>query len=79
MERRAVLASPCLRPGDAADGLPGDELFVVLMVSGTMVENDRTRVGHTDMQMPQLMHVLLAISKNLPLGANDLTGTPTSQ
>ncbi len=47
--------------------------------SGTDVENDRTRVGHTEIQMPQLMQLLFDISKDLPLRAKDLTGTPTSQ
>lgn len=49
------------------------------MVSGTSVENDKTRVGHTEIQIPQLMHVLLDMSKAWPLRAKDLTGTPTSQ
>ena len=44
-----------------------------------MVENDKTRVGHTDMQIPQLMQLLFDRSKGLPLSAKDFTGTPTSQ
>ena len=56
-----------------------DELVEALNVNGTMVEYDRTRVGHTDMQIPQLMQLLFDISKNRPLSAKDLTGTPTSQ
>ena len=67
------------RSSDTADELLGDELFLVPIVSGTVVENDKTRVGHTDMQMPQLMQLLFDISKNRPLSAKDLTGTPTSQ
>ena len=57
----------------------GDEPFVAPIVKGTVVENDKTRVGHTDIQMPQLMQVLFDISKNSPLRAKALTGTPTSQ
>lgn len=49
------------------------------MVSGTSVEYDSTRVGHTEMQMPQLMQLLLLMSKCFPLRAKDFTGTPTSQ
>ena len=53
--------------------------MVGVIVNGTTVEYDKTRVGQTEMQIPQLMQLLFDISKDRPLSAKDLTGTPTSQ
>ena len=71
---RALVTAPHSRGAEPATFPTSDEIC-----RGTIRENESTRVGQTEMQMPQLMHELFDMSKCWPLRAKALISTPTSQ